>query len=43
MNASRQESAGLARGGDFFVLAITATINNKGMTLARFFIQRATR
>jgi len=37
------ESAGLARDGDFFVLAITATINNKCMTLARFFIQRATR
>jgi len=37
------ESAGLARDGDFFVLAITATINNKGMTPARFFIQRATR
>ena len=37
------ESAGLARDGEVFVLAITATINNKCMTLARFFIQRATR
>jgi len=37
------ESAGLARDGDNFVLAITTTIDNNGMTLARFFIQRATR
>ncbi|KAK1861849.1 hypothetical protein I4F81_004429 [Pyropia yezoensis] len=37
------ESVGLAQDGDFFVLAISATINNKGVTLARFFIQRATR
>jgi len=37
------ESAGLARDGDFIVLAITTTINNKGITLAPFFIQRATR
>lgn len=37
------ESVGLSQDGDFFVLAISATINNKGVTLARFFIQRATR
>eukprot|EP00170_Pyropia_yezoensis_P003972 contig_16394_g3983 len=37
------ESVGLAQDGDFFVLAISATINNKGVTLARFFIRRATR
>lgn len=37
------ESVGLSQDGDFFVLAISTTINNKGVTLARFFIQRATR
>ncbi|KAK1866180.1 hypothetical protein I4F81_008700 [Pyropia yezoensis] len=36
------ESVGLSQDGNFFVLAISATINNKGVTLARFFIQRAT-
>ncbi|KAK1870192.1 hypothetical protein I4F81_012654 [Pyropia yezoensis] len=37
------EALGLERDGDFFVLALTATMNNRGLTLARFFIQRATR
>ena len=37
------ESLGLARDGDFFVLAITTTVRNRGITVARFFIQRATR
>eukprot|EP00170_Pyropia_yezoensis_P002108 contig_8933_g2112 len=36
------EAVGLVQDGDFFVFAISATINNKGVTLARFFIQRAT-
>lgn len=37
------ESVGLAQDGDFFVLANSTTINSKGVTLARFFIQSATR
>ena len=37
------ESVGLAQDGNFFVLAITTTVNNKGITLARFFIQKATK
>lgn len=37
------EALGLERDGDFFVLSLTATMNNRGLTLARFFIQRATR
>lgn len=37
------EALGLERDGDVFVLALTATMNNRGLTLARFFIQRATR
>lgn len=37
------QAAGLGRDGEFFALAITSTVNNKGVTLARFFIQRATR
>ncbi|KAK1862814.1 hypothetical protein I4F81_005381 [Pyropia yezoensis] len=37
------EALGLEQDGDFFVLALTATMNNRGLTLARFFIQRATR
>jgi len=37
------ESLGLARDGDFFMLAVTTTVRNRGVTVARFFIERATR
>lgn len=37
------EALRLERDGDFFVLALTATMNNRGLTQARVFIQRATR
>ncbi|KAK1858991.1 hypothetical protein I4F81_001590 [Pyropia yezoensis] len=36
------EASGLEWEGDSFLLALTATINNRGLTMARSFIQRAT-
>jgi len=36
------ESLGVALDGDLFFLAITTTVRNRGITLAGFFIQRAT-
>ncbi|OSX71424.1 hypothetical protein BU14_0535s0001 [Porphyra umbilicalis] len=37
------ESVVLAQYGDFFVLAIMATVHKKGTTLARVYIQKATK
>jgi len=36
------ESLGVALEGDLFFLVITTTVRNRGITLARFFIQRVT-